>query len=220
MTASRWERLAPLTGVAFVVLTVAGIILSLSGSPEDFPAPVEEIVQYYEEESGTILAASWLGLVGSFFLIWFGGSVRARLQDAGEERLGTVAFGGAVMAAAMGALVDTANMIAALRADDEDLGGIGPETATTMYDLANGMLSGGLAIGVAVFIAATSVAAFRSGAVPMWLAGFGTLVTIGLLIPPIAWAVTALALLWALITSIVLYTSQPAPPAAAGASTG
>jgi hypothetical protein len=208
-----WERFAPLSGVLFVLFTVASIVIGMSNSPEDFPAPVNEIVEYYEDDPGMIMLSAWLGLVGSFFLIWFGGSVRARLRDAGEERLGTIAFGGAVAAAAMGLLVDTAHLAAALRADEDDK--IEPATATALYDLAVGTVGGGLPIAIAVFVAATGVAALRTEALPRWLGIVSLLLAILLFIPPIAWAVTALALLWALITSILLFMSQPATPAAA-----
>lgn len=215
MDTRRWERFAPLTGVLFVVLTVASIVIGTSNAPEDFPAPVEEIVEYYADDPGMIILSAWVGLLGSFFLIWFGGSVRARLRDAGEERLGTIAFGGAVAAAAMGLLIDTAHLAGALRAEEDDT--IEPATATALYDLANSTLGGGLPIAIAVFVAATGIAALRSGALPSWLGIVSLILTVLLFMPMIAWAMTGVALLWALITSIVLFTSQPAAPAAAGA---
>jgi len=211
MATSRWERLAPLTGVVFVVLTAVGVIFTMSGSPEDFPAPTDEIVQYYNEETDAILAGGWIGLVGGLFLIWFGASVRAHLREAGEERTGTIAFGGAVAAAVVGFVIDGVNVMAALRADEFDE--IDPQVATAMFDLANGMVGTGLPIAIATFVAATSVAAFRSRALPVWLAALGVIVVIGLLILPIAWMFTAVALVWALITSVVIYMRQPAAPA-------
>jgi hypothetical protein len=217
MVTSRWERFAPLTGVLFVLLTIAGIVATWSDSPEDFPAPVDEIVTYYTDSTNAIMAGSWLGLVGGFFLIWFGGSVRARLRDAGEERLGTTAFGGAVAAATVGFMVDAANLMGALRADED--GKIDPATATAVYDLGNGLVGSALPVAIAVFAGATSVAALRTGALPRWLGIFGAIVTVGLLILPIAFWFTGLALIWALVTSIVLYTRQPAAPLATQAVT-
>lgn len=219
MRTTGWERFAPLTGVVFVVLTVAGIALSLSAAPSDFPAATEEIVEYYTEETGLIMASAWLGLLGGFFLIWFGGSVRARLRDGGEERLGAIALGGAVAAAAIGWVVDSSNLMGALRADED--GEIAPETATALYDLGNGLVGSGLPFAIAVFAAAIAVAGVRSAVLPTWLAIFAAITAVGLLILPIAFWFTGVALLFALVTSIVLFVTQdrttavaaPPPPA-------
>ena len=216
MNTAGWERYAPLTGVLFVIFTVAGILIGLSDSPEDFPAPVNEIVDYYEDDPGKIMLGTWLGLIGGFFLIWFGGSVRARLRDAGQERLGTVAFGGAVAAAAIGMLIDTANFAAATRADEDEV--IDPAVATTLYDFATSAIGTGLAVGLAVFVGATGVAALRTAVLPSWLAIVSLVVAVALLVPFIAWAVTAVALLWSLIVSILFFRAQT--PATAAATPG
>jgi hypothetical protein len=214
---SRWERFAPLTGALFVLLTAASVVVTMSGAPEDFPAPVDEIVEYYTASMDEILIGSWLGLLGAFFLVWFAGSVRARLRDVGEERLGTVALGGAAAAAAISTIIDGTNLIATLRVEEYDQ--IAPETATALFDLANMLTGAALPIMLSVFIAAASVAALRAGGLPKWLAVFGLVTAVGLLILPIAWLVLLLALVWALITSILLYTSQPAAGTAAPATT-
>jgi hypothetical protein len=215
MDTRRWERFAPLTGVLFVLLTVAGIVIGLSDSPDDFPAKVDDIVQYYQDDPGKIMLGSWLGLLGGFFLIWFAGSVRARLRDAGEERLGTIAFGGAVAAATAGFLIDAANFTAAMRADEDDK--IDPAVATTLYDLANSLVGTALPTAIAVFVAATGVAALRSGVLPRWLGIVSLVLAVTLLIFFIAWFMTAVALLWALLVSILLYRAEPAVPVAATA---
>ena len=213
MDTTSWERYAPLTGVLFVIFTVAGIVIGLSDSPEDFPAPVEEITAYYEDDPGKIMLGTWLGLIGGFFLIWFASSVRSRLRDGGQVRLASVAFGGAVAAAAIGMMIDTANMAAALRADEDDK--IDPATATALYDFATTAIGGGLAVALAVFVAATGLAALRTAALPGWLAIASLVIAVALLIPPISWAVTAVAMLWALIVSILLFRAQ-SPAAAPG----
>jgi hypothetical protein len=217
MDTRRWERFAPLSGVLFVLLTVAGIAIGLSDSPEDFPAKVDEIVEYYSDDPGKIMIGSWLGLLGGFFLIWFGGSVRARLRDAGEARLASIAFGGAVAAATVGLLIDTANFAAAVRAEEDDT--IDPAVATTLYDFANSAVGTALPTAIAVFVGATGVAALRSGALPRWLGIVSLVLAVTLLIFFIAWFMTAVALLWALVVSILLFRAQPAAaaPAPAGA---
>jgi hypothetical protein len=216
MNTAGWERYAPLTGVLFVIFTVAGILVGMSDAPEDFPAKISEIVEYYQDDPGMIMLGSWLGLVGGFFLLWFGGSLRAHLRDAGQERLGTVAFGGAVAAASVGLLIDTANVAAAFRADEDDT--IDPATATALYDFANTAIGGALPIAMAVFVGATGIAALRSGALPRWLGFVSLVIVLGLLTFFIAWAFTGVGLLWVLVVSIMLFRAQT--PAAAVAAPG
>jgi hypothetical protein len=129
-----------------------------------------------------------------------------------------VAFGGAVTAAAMGLAIDVTNLAGAFRADED--GQIETATATTLYDLQASFLTAGLPIGIAVFIGATGLVALRTGVLPKWLGIVSVLLVIPLLIPIIAWAVTGLALLWALAVSIMLYLRQPKAPAAGATRVG
>ena len=61
MNTARWERYAPLTGVLFVIFTVAGILIGMSDSPEDFPGASREIVEYYEDDPGKIILGTGSG---------------------------------------------------------------------------------------------------------------------------------------------------------------
>jgi hypothetical protein len=214
------ERLAPLTGVAFVVLIVVSIVLTSQGSPDDFPGEPAQIVEYFEENTDEIFIGSWAGIVGAFFLLWFAGSVRARLRAAegGDGRLSAVAFGGAVTAAAMGLAIDVTNFAGAVRAEED--GQIETAVATTLYDLQGIFVAAGLPIGIAVFIGATGLVALRTGVLPKWLGIVSVVLVIPLLIPIIAWAVTGLGLLWALVVSILLYVRQPTAPAAGATRVG
>lgn len=213
MPTSSWERFAPLTGVVFVALAVAGVLISISGSPSDFPGAVDEIVEYYTDNTTSIMVGGWLGLLSGIFLIWFGGSVRTRLRDGGQDRLGAIAFGGAIAAATVGFLIDTANVMAAMRADEDD--GIAPETATALYDLGNGLVGGGLPMAIAVFVGAVALAAFRSTVLPTWLGILGAVIVLGLVLPWVAWIFTGVSFLFVLIVSIALFTTQDRASAAA-----
>ncbi len=62
----RWEQLAPLTGVVFVALLVAGTLLIGS---YDFLPPGDEIKSFYEDGTTTIRTGAYLILVSvAFFL--------------------------------------------------------------------------------------------------------------------------------------------------------
>jgi hypothetical protein len=215
MDAARRERLTPLYGVVFVVLTVIGIVLTSMDSPEDFPGKVDEIVTYYQDNSGRIMTGAWIGLIGAFFNILFLGALVSRLRAAegGSGRLSATAFAGGVLAVAMGLLIDITNAAAAFRVDEDEA--ISTEVATTLFDLQSMAFGGALPIALAALIAGTGAVALRTGVLPRWLGIASLILALGLLILPIAWALTAVALLWALVVSILLYLrpSQAAPAA-------
>lgn len=205
MAVSRLERLAPLSGIAFVVLTAVGIVISWADSPEDFPGKTPDIVEYFTEQSGSIVAGAWIGLVGAFFLLWFAGSLRSRLRlaEGADGRLSSIAFGGAVAAATILMVMNAAYAIAALRVEEHDE--ISPDTATALYDLANGLVGAALPVALAVLVGATGVLALRTGALPRWLGILSLVIMVGLLILPIAWILNLAALIWVLVVSVMLY---------------
>jgi hypothetical protein len=219
MAPERRERLTPLYGVVFVVLTVVSIVLGSMDSPEDFPGEVGEIVQYWENDPGLLMASGWVGAVGGFFNLLFLGVLVSRLRAAegGTGRLSATAFGGGIAAVTAGLLIDTMTLAGAIRADEDGL--IPPATATTLYDVSQLLVGVALPIALAVLIAATGALALRVGVLPRWLGVVSLLLAVGLLILPIAWAMTAVALLWALVVSILLYL-RPGAPATAPAETG
>ena len=48
---------------------------------------------------------------------------------------------------------------------------------------------------------------------PRWLGIASVLLAVALLVLPIAWAVTGVAVLWILVVSILLYMAEPPAPA-------
>ena len=98
MADSNWERFAPLTGVVFVVLLVAGVVVI---NNYDYLPPAGEIESFYEDNSTMISVGAFLALLSVFFFLWFLGSVRStlRIAEGGTGRLSAVAFGGGVAAA-------------------------------------------------------------------------------------------------------------------------
>jgi hypothetical protein len=215
MDAARWDRLAPLSGIVFVVLTVVGFVVGQSNSPDDFPGEVGEIVEYYVDDPGKILIGSWIGIVGTFFLIWFVGAVYSRLRAAEgrEGRVAAVALGGGLAAAAISLAVDAVNAAAAFRADEDDR--IDPGQAAAMYDLQGALVGIALPVGIAALTGAIAVLALRVGVLPRWFGVASAVLAIGLLIAPIAWFLVLVSMLWIVALSILLYVRTPVEPAAA-----
>ena len=107
-------------------------------------------------------------------------------------------------------LIDTANMAAALRADEDEA--IDPATATALYDFATTAIGGGLATAFAVFVAAVSLVALRRLLLPRWLGWIGLAVALILLAGPVAFvALLFLLPLWVLGVGILLYLRWPPP---------
>ena len=78
MADSSWERFAPLTGVVFVVLLVAGVVVI---NNYDYLPPAGEIESFYEDNSTTVSIGAFLALLSVFFFLWFLGSVRGPPGD-------------------------------------------------------------------------------------------------------------------------------------------
>ncbi|MDT7582385.1 MAG: hypothetical protein QOK35_3701, partial [Pseudonocardiales bacterium] len=119
----RLTRLAPLSGLAFVVLFGIGSGIWAFDQPRR-GAAISELVAFYTDTSTRILIGGSLSLISLVFLVWFGSMLRERLLAGGgneTDGLPLVAFGGALLAAAVGVGAETINMAGDLRADDGQL---------------------------------------------------------------------------------------------------
>ena len=217
MGGSRLERLAPLTGVVFVVLLLVGFIAS--GGP-GWRATADEIVDHYTDDSTRVVGGSYLGMLAVLFFLWFVGSLRSFLRPAegGTGRLSAVAFGGGVAAGALYLASFTMSLTAAFRADEP--GGIGEQAATTLYDLWGSLFVFAVPMALAVLMAATATVGFRTAVLPTWLVWVTAVIAVGLLAFPVAWIVHIVFLAWVLFMSVFLYLreapaqSAPAAPTA------
>lgn len=201
MNESRLERLAPLTGIAFVVLFLAGVLLI---NNYDYLPPGDEIKSFYEDDSTRIAVGAFLALLSVPFFLWFLGSIRShtRAAEGGTGRLSAVAFGGGVAAGA-GMIVGYGAVLAAAQRAGAD-GGIAEATATAFSDLSGVLIGNAVPMAFAVLIGATAVVSFRTGAFARWLTWASAVLAVGLL-TPINWIFIAFALLWILVVAVLLY---------------
>jgi hypothetical protein len=198
-----WERLAPLAGVVAVVLWVVGIVVLESAADVADEASGQVLATHYEENSGSILAGSFIFMLGAAVFVWFLGTLRARiLGSAGAlGRLAATTFGAGILTAVMAIGVAAPDAAAALSADQLarplDAG-----AADALLALGNGFFIGGEASVVVPFLAA-GLSALRFGALPTWLGWVSILFALGALLPWIGWAVFIWGLpLWVLAASI------------------
>ena len=202
-----WERPAALTGVAFVALAVASA--AVVGDSPDFLAQPPELAQFFTDKTDQLLLSAVLGLIATFFLLWFVGTLASRLaRFEGARRLAGIALAGGTAAAALSLAGHSAQLVAALRADER--GTIDPQVATVLFDLTNIFIEAAAPIGFAVLLAASAVAGLRAGALPKWLCWLGAIIALALAITPIAFLALLAFAIWVLLASVTLFAASPA----------
>src|SRR5918995_4511189 len=99
MASNRFDRFLPLAGVLAGLLFVAGLILLRDDPPSE--SAVAETFSYWQDNRGQHqIIALLLTPLMAFLLIFFGAGLRRRLERGADSGHGTVAFGGALLAAA------------------------------------------------------------------------------------------------------------------------
>lgn len=201
---SRIERLAPLTGIAFLVLWVVGFFVAVADSPDFLDSPAKNL-KYYVDDKSSIIWGVLVSVIALAFLLWFLGSIRRTMLNAeqGDGRVTAISFAGGVVGiglllAAMGAFI-----LPALRLDEDNK--LSAATATTFMDLGNILFGFAAPIGFGVLLIGVGVVGVRHGAVPKWWAIISALLGIVMLIPFISWAGMGFGFpIWVLVMSILL----------------
>jgi hypothetical protein len=183
MNNSRLERLAPLTGVASVLVMLAGA--GMLGVYDYLPS-AERLQGLFSANPSNLVIGGYLGLLSAVFLMWFAGNmyVTLRTHEGGEGRLAMVAFGGVLASAVSLGVGFSAIVGSGARAGAA--GGITPIEAVALYDLYGTILGQMLAFTMAVFIGATSVISLRTSMFPKWFGWASAIIALGLLSPIIA----------------------------------
>jgi len=212
-------RLAGVSGILFVVVVYAGVILGdtgiLGGLPEPPPgAGGEEWVAYYTSSHAALLLPNCLGsLAFCFFLIFVGGLCNAVWGPQEERRLpmlGLVAFGGGVKATAL-QLASTAVSWAAVSSAQTKV--LDPQIAGVLREVDTILLVSAY-FPLAILLGATALGVLLTHALPRWLgwaAGVLAIVLLGTTLLIAAspdsevWVYDYMLIaLWTIITSIIL----------------
>lgn len=194
------EWLAPLTGVAFVILVIVGFMVA--GEPptvgEDDSA--REIIDFYKDNKDSVMVGSGIAVVASSLFVFFGGYLRKVLRAAeGEDgTLPVIAFAGTVVFA-VGVAIDS--MISFALADTA--GDISPEAVESLSALWNNDFLP-FALGLQLLFLATGLSVVRhGGALPKWLGWFAILLGV-VAVTPVGFAAFVGGGLWVLIASVLL----------------
>lgn len=197
---SRWEKLAPLTGVVFVALAIVSI--ALSGSTPDSTDTTAGVAGFWQAHDNREATSALLGALAVIFFLWFLGSLRSALtrNERQSERLGTTVFAG-FLVFAVGLLALLSFQFAA--ADVADNSGVAPEVVGTLSVLQSDFFFP-LSVGLIVGFLSSAVAIWRYGVFPRWLAYLAIVAAI-LFVTPAFFVGLPLAGIWVLVVSVLMY---------------
>src|SRR4051794_11421076 len=90
------RRLTAIAGVLLTIFLFAGFLLP--GAPPKADDSLKEIVDFFVDKRGSILAGDFFIALGATFLLVFAGGLRRHLRAAGrgDDGLADTSFGGAV----------------------------------------------------------------------------------------------------------------------------
>ena len=191
------DWVAPLTGVAFIVVAiVSGII---AGEPPGADSPVREIVDHYSDNKSSIQVGGFVAGAAAVLLVFFGAYLRSVLSAAegpGGMLSALTLVGTAIVA--VGLAIDITIGIALTEAVD-DIEPAAVQALQALWD--NDFVP--LALGTLVFLISTGLSIVRYGALPKWL-GWVALALAVLGFTPLGFVAFIGAALWILIVSVML----------------
>jgi hypothetical protein len=181
----------------FVVLLAITLILAGEGvDPKD---GVEEVLAYYSDNEGEVMASGFLGGFAVVFFLFFAGWLRKVLREAEGPGgvLSAVSFAGAIVFAVGGAVASTLAIALAESFDDID-----PSALEAVNAIAYNYFIP-FAVGFSTFLLATGISAVRHGALPGWL-GWSAIVLGVATYTPAGFFAFLLGLAWVLVASVLL----------------
>jgi hypothetical protein len=207
------ERYAPLTGVIFVVLVIAAVIVG--GETPMADDPIGEVVDYWDDNKDQAIVSAIIAAISAVFMLWFAGVWRAVLAAAegAPARLASTAFAGLIVAAVGWLMLIAFTFVAA-----DTVGDVAPEVTQALSALQADLFFP-LAVGFSVFLLASGLAMVRGAMLPTW-PGWIALALGVLAVTPAGFFAVIAGLAWIAAISVMLFMrgERPAMPGAAGAA--
>src|SRR5215211_1665400 len=204
MSPTRFERFQPLAGALAGLLLIAGLALTW-GDPSSETAPDEAFSYWADNRGQHQISGLLLAPLIAFLLIFFGTGLRRHLRerdrDAGH---GSVAFGGAILAAAAFALVGMLEGAATNAAHEGERQAVYTLSQLHSYD----WLAWNAAF--AAVLLATGLGARRKGMLPTPLV-WTTIVIGASLLTPLGFFGFFLVPLWLIVVGLILSRSASQP---------
>ena len=202
MTPDRFDRFLPLAGVLVGVLFFVGLALTW-GDPSSETAPAETFSYWQDNRGQHQISGLLLAPLIAFLLVFFGAGLQRRLQrETGDSGHGTVAFGGALLAASAFTLVGMLEGAATNAAHEGQRQAVYTLSQLHSYD----WLAWNAAF--AAVLLATGLGARRTGLLPAPLA-WATIVIGASLLTPLGFFGFFLVPLWLIVVGVLLTRSEP-----------
>jgi hypothetical protein len=195
----RLSRLAPLTGILFTVLVVAGIVTG--GESPDTKEPAAKIVAYYASHEYEVKTSSVLFALAFLALVLFAASLRSYFRRTpAAEGLGALVLAGAVLSAA-GALIGSAVEIGVAG----EIHNLEPQSVKTLNFFAEEVAFLPIIGGAFLLALASGLAILRGARLPKWLGWVAIVLGIAALIPPSSFPALLGFAIWSVVVSILIY---------------
>ncbi|HEV3230128.1 MAG TPA: hypothetical protein VGY97_11685 [Solirubrobacteraceae bacterium] len=193
----RWSRYAPLTGVAFVALIVAGVATSNNTPNSD--ASGQKVLAFYQAHHSSQQTGDFLFALAVVFLVFFTGSLRGYLRRTpAAEALSAVVLAGAVLLGT-GLLIFSGLDFALSDVPSK----LDPAAAQALNLLDNDLFFP-VAAGGCIYGIAAGLAILRGAALPDWLGWVAIVIGIAAATPAAFPALIAFAV-WTVVVGILVY---------------
>ena len=206
MSMTRFERFQPLAGVLSGLFLFAGLALTW-GDPSSETA-LDETYSYWADNRGQHqISGLLLAPLIAFLLVFFGAGLKRHLRDDRDAGHGSVAFGGALLAAATFALVGMLEGAATNAAHEGERGATYTLSQLHSYDWLAWNAS------FAAVLLATGLGALRNGVLPAPLAWASVAIGASLL-TPLGFFGFFLLPLWLIVVGLILARRRDTRPVA------
>ena len=207
MVSDRFDRFLPLAGVLAGLLFFVGLVL-LWDDPASETGPAETFAYWQDDRGQHQIVALLVAPIIAFLLVFFGAGLRRRLAHGnGDAGHGSVAFGGALLAATTFALVAMLEAAMTNAAHEGER-----ETVYTLNQLHSYDWLG-WNVAFAAMLLASGLGARRNGMLPRPLA-WVTIVIGGSLLTPLGFFGFILVPVWLIVVGLWLFrrrTTSPEP---------
>ena len=181
MNEDRYVEYGAATGIAFVVLTIAGFIVFGGTDPPDLNAPAQDWASYFTAHQDGVRASVVILAAAFFFFIWFLGTLTSVLRIAtGTPRLPSIVLAGGLLGGATLLIGLSSEAVATYRPQAVD-----PALTRSLNDVFVLAAVAGIP-GFTAFFGASALVILRTGAFPGWL---GWLLVIAAAVQPLAFGI-------------------------------
>jgi hypothetical protein len=202
------NRLAALTGLAFIVLAAIGAFVTGEEPPNPSDDSVQEIIRYYNEKDTEIWISAWLSGLAAVSLVFFGGYLAKVLRRASGpgHMLSSVALAGLTIVAVAAAFDAAVNIALVEAADDIQPAAVQSLSALWSNDWPM------FVVGAAIFMLAAGLSIVRHGGLPRWMGWVAILLGV-VALTPLGFVGFLGAGLWIAVASVMLYLRADEPDA-------